>query len=101
MSDSELSASTDELGEGFYSGTIVGMPIRCGKYVGRVVAVRARSFDCEFAWDEPMKVQIARLDGGVMWVEQTTWKRRFRKSDGRSMGGREYSWAQRVQPNTN
>lgn len=89
---SALSAPVDSWEQDIH----VGMPVLCGVYLGAVSAIRGSSFDARFAWPEPMPVQVRMPDGSLRWLTQTHFSRRFRKKDGRSMGEKVFSWAQRV-----
>lgn len=77
----------------------VGARIRSGEYTGTVSEVRRSTFDVLFSWPEPMTVMTHLTGGRSMPVTHTHFKRRFRKMDGRSMGGKQYHWAEVILEN--
>ncbi len=71
----------------------MGALVSNGRHVGRIVAVRERSFDVEFKHDIPQKVSVPTLTGPPLEVTLTHFKQRFRRIDGRRMGERTPTWA--------
>lgn len=74
-------------------GCVRGARVFNGSQVGRIVAVRERSFDVEFEREEPLKVQVPSVTDKPIELTLTHFKQRFRRSDGRRMGGKIYNWA--------
>lgn len=57
-------------------------------YPGEVVSVSAKRFCAKFAWPKPVTIS-----SGDTTREATHFITEFRKSDGRSVGGKTCSWA--------
>lgn len=75
------------------AGCVRGALVSNGRQVGRIVAVRERSFDVEFEHEAPLQVDVPTMTGRPMKVTLTHFKQRFRRSDGRRMGGKQINWA--------
>lgn len=82
-----------ERGHNWGAGCTVGAVVVSGSYIGKIVAVRPRSFDAEFEHTQPLTTSVPKITGGEIVVTITHFKRRFRRRDGRSMGGKICYWA--------
>ncbi len=80
-------------GHNWGAGCVRGARVFNGSQVGRIVAVRERSFDVEFERESPLKVQAPSVTGRPIEVTLTHFKQRFRRVDGRRMGGKIFNWA--------
>lgn len=80
-------------GHNWGAGCVRGACASNGSQVGRIVAVRERSFDVEFEYEKPLRVSLPTLTGRPLQVTLTHFKQRFRRSDGRSMGVKNINWA--------
>lgn len=81
------------LGHNWGAGCVRGALVSNGSQVGRIVAVRERSFDVEFEHEAPFQVDVPTMTGRPIKVTITHFRQRFRRRDGRRMGEKFFNWA--------